>query len=169
MKKIICLILAFTMAAYFTACGGSDSDIGGNPSGPTDPGYTFKYKDTTITMNVDAAPIIAALGQPKSYTEEASCAFSGLDKTYYYGSFYLQTYPQDNKDYIYSIWFADDGVSTEEGVYIGMAKADVEKAYGAASFNGSNAYILTKGACKLTVIITDGVVSSVQYDAVFSE
>ena len=166
MKKIICLILALAMAACFAACGGSNSDIGGNPSGSTDPGYTFKYNGTAITMNADAAPIITALGQPKSYTEEASCAFSGLDKTYYYGSFYLQTYPQGNKDYVYSIWFADDGVSTEEGVYIGMAKADVEKAYGAASFNGSNAYILTKGACKLTVIITDGVVSSVQYDAV---
>ena len=182
MKKLFCLLLALAMTLCLAACGGSEGATP-NPSTPnnnqgavsgdnagteTDPGYTFTYNGTKITMNVDAAPIIAALGESKRYTEEASCAFSGLDKTYDYGSFYLQTYPNGDKDYVYGVWFADDGVSTEEGVYIGMEQADVEKAYGAESYNGENAYILTKGICKLTVIITDGVVSSVQYDALVS-
>lgn len=176
MKKLMCLVLALAMTACLIACGGNNAPAGnddpkpGNNAGVvTDPGYTFKFNGTEIIMNADAAPIVAALGEPKRYTEEASCAFSGLDKTYDYGSFYVQTYPQGDKDYVYSVWFADDGVNTSEGAYIGMAQADVENIYGAESYNGSNAYILTKGACKLTVIITDGVVSSIQYDAVLAE
>ena len=177
MKKLICMVLAVAMAVCLVACGSSNNAGGNNESTPannagavqTDPGYTFKHNGTEIIMNADAAPIVAALGEPKRYTEEASCAFSGLDKTYDYGSFYLQTYPQGDKDYVYSVWFADDGVNTSEGAYIGMTQADVEKIYGADSFNGSNAYILTKGVCKLTVIITDGVVSSIQYDAMLAE
>ena len=42
----------------------------------------------------------------------------------------------------------------------------MEKAYGAESFNGTNAYIMTNGKSTLTVILTDGAVSSIQYDAV---
>ena len=172
MKKLICLILAIAIAACFAACGGNETPAGNEtqnkPSNneQKEDGYVFHHNGTAVVMHADAAPILAALGEPKSVTEEASCAFSGLDKTYFYGSFYLQTYPLNDKDYVYGVWFADDSVSTDEGIYVGMAQADVEKVYGADSFNGKNAYILTKGETTLTVIIKDGVVSSVQYDAV---
>lgn len=173
MKRILCLILAVITVFCFAACGGSTTPATNNggaqsnntPVAATD-GYVFNYNGTKIAMHADAAPIIAALGDAKTYTEEASCAFSGLDKTYFYGSFYLQTYPLGDKDYVFSVWFADDSVTTDEGVYVGMSQADVEKAYGAESFNGTNAYIMTKGKSTLTVILTDGAVSSIQYDAV---
>lgn len=172
MKKILCLILAVFTVLCLAACGGTDpatnngSNQGGNaPVAATD-GYVFNYNGTKIAMHAEAAPIIAALGEAKTYTEEASCAFTGLDKTYYYGSFYVQTYPIGDKDYIFGVWFADDSVATDEGVYVGMSQADVEAAYGADSFNGTNAYIMTKGKSTLTVILKDGTVSSVQYDAV---
>lgn len=172
MKKMICLILATVMLFCLAACGSSQpasnggSNQGGNtPVAATD-GYVFNHNGTKIAMHAEAAPIIAALGEPKTYTEEASCAFTGLDKTYFYGSFYVQTYPIGEKDYIFGVWFADDSVTTDEGVYVGMSQADVEAAYGAESFNGTNAYVMTKGKSTLTVILKDGVVSSVQYDAV---
>ena len=172
MKKLICLILAVITVLCVTACGSSQSatNNGGSQSSNTPvaatDGYVFNCNGTKIAMHADAAPIIAALGEPKTYTEEASCAFTGLDKTYFYGSFYVQTYPVGEKDYIFGVWFADDSVTTDEGVYVGMPQADVEATYGAESFNGSNAYVMTKGKSTLTVIIKDGVVSSVQYDAV---
>lgn len=172
MKKLICLILAALTMLSFAACGNSQTtgNNGGNqgsnaPVAALD-GYVFNYNGTKIAMHAEAAPIITALGEPKTYTEEASCAFTGLDKTYFYGSFYVQTYPIGDKDYIFGVWFADDSVATDEGVYVGMAQADVEAAYGADSFNGTNAYVMTKGKSTLTVILKDGVVSSVQYDAV---
>lgn len=177
MKKLICLILAFAMAACFAACGESEQPGNTDTAPATEPpvsgdntlvqeGFVFNYNGTAIAMNAEAAPIIAELGEPKNYTEETSCAFTGLDKTYYYGSFYLQTYPVAEKDYVYALWFADDSVTTQEGLYVGMTQAAAEAICGADSYNGTNAYIQTKGESRLTVIIKDGVVFSIQYDAV---
>ena len=173
MKKLICLTLVLATMVCFAACGGAETTNTGNsgtsgssngdtPVAATD-GYVFSYNGTQIAMHAEATDIIAALGEPKTYTEEASCAFTGLDKTYFYGSFYVQTYPVGDKDYIFSVWFADDSVSTQEGVYVGMAQADVEAKYGTDGFNGSNAYIMNKGTSTLTVILKDGVVSSIPY------
>ena len=117
-------------------------------------------------MNANTADFLAQLGEPKSYTEETSCAFEGLDKTYFFGNFYLQTYPQGEEDFVYCAWLIDDSLTTDEGIYIGATQAEAEAAYGAEGYNGSNAYLLTAGDAKLTIILTDGVVSSIQYDAI---
>lgn len=188
MKKMIGLILALIMISMLAACG-NNTDVPAATDAPANSGsvvsngaasgnddasvveptgltYTFTYGGNKIAMNADAAPVIEALGEPKSYTEEESCAFEGLDKTYYYGSFYLQTYPEGDKDYVYCLWLVDDSVETEEGIYIGASQAAVEKAYGAENFNGKNAYVINGDGCTLTVILENGVVNSIQYNAV---
>ncbi len=161
MKKLSAILLACMLVLGLTACG---------EDAPVQPeikdNYVFTYNGIEIMMDVEATQIVAALGTPKSYTEETSCAFEGLDKTYYYGSFYLSTYPMDNKDFVYSVWFADDNVATAEGIRIGSTQAQVESAYGTANYNGSNAFVMTKGDSKLTIILTDGEVSSVQYEII---
>lgn len=151
------LILLLTLALCLTGCA---------PEAPTAEGPRFTHQGTVITMDAEAAPILSALGQPQHCTEAASCAFDGMDKTYYYGSFYLSTYPTAEGERVYSLWFADDTVATAEGIRIGSPQAAVEAAYGAASFNGSNAYILTGKDSRLTIILTGGTVSSVQYEAI---
>ena len=188
MKKMISLILVLVMACALAACGAeteapaatnapassgvvvsNGEAVGGNSAEaaqPTGKTYTFTYNGNKIAMNADAAPIVEALGEAKKYTEEESCAFEGLDKTYYYGSFYLQTYPEGDKDYVYCLWLVDDSVETEEGIYIGASQADVEKAYGTENFNGKNAFVVNGDGCTLTVILENGVVSSIQYNAV---
>ena len=113
MKRLIAFLAVFCLVLSFAACStpqtpsnqGTTPNVG-NP-GDSD-AYHFTYNGTDIAMHAEATDIIAALGEPKTYTEEASCAFTGLDKTYFYGSFYVQTYPVGDKDYIYSVWFADD-------------------------------------------------------------
>ena len=177
MKKLICFVLVFVVLACFAACGSTEAGGSGNSNGTSSAqnsaapvaatdGYVFTYNGTDIAMHAEAADIIAALGEPKTYTEEASCAFTGLDKTYFYGSFYVQTYPIGDKDYIFGVWFADDSVSTQEGVYVGMSQSEVEAKYGTEGFNGSNEYLMTKGESTLRIILKDGVVFSIQYDAV---
>lgn len=161
MRKLCAFLLALVLALSLGACG--------NPPVPTEPAkdnYVFTYNGIAIMMDVEATDIVAALGEPKSYTEETSCAFEGLDKTYYYGSFYLSTYPMGDKDFVYSVWFSDDTIATAEGIRIGSTQAQVENAYGAQFYNGSNAYVMTKGDSKLTVVLADGIVSSVQYEII---
>lgn len=174
MKKLIALALALTLALTLAACGGETPAETTAPAAPQvnaptlpDPAsWKYTVQGVDIMMHAPAAPILEALGEPVSYTEEASCAFSGLDKTYYYGGFYLQTYPLGDADYIFSAWLVDDSSTTPEGIYIGATQAEVETAYGSDGFNGSNAYIMPGTTSTLTVILTDGVVSSIQYDAV---
>ena len=176
MKRIIALLAVACLLMSLCACSnGTEPDktepqkdqTQGSQStestGNENTSFFFKYKGTEIRLHADAAPIVAALGEPKSYTEETSCAFEGLDKTYTYDSFILQTYPQGDKDYVYCFWFVDDLVQTNEGIRIGDDQAKVESAYGAEAYNGSNAYILTEGDTTFTVILDEGVVTSIQY------
>lgn len=166
MKKILTILLTACLLLSLAACGGAPVE---NPTPSQEVTYTpeqnfsFQYKGATISLHDAAEPIIAKLGEPVKYTESASCAFEGLDKSYYYGSFYLETYPQGDKDFVSGWWFADDSVTTPEGIYIGSSKADVEKAYGTDGYNGSNAYTVNKDAGMLTIILENDVVSSIQY------
>ncbi len=160
MKKLLTVLLALALVLSFAACQSTE-----NPGTQTPPAdaFTFTYNGTKITLFAPAEPIVAALGEPLKYSESTSCAFEGLDKSYDYGSFYLETYPQGDKDFVYGWWFVDDLVETDEGIYIGATQAEVESAYGAENFNGTNAYTVKRGGGVLTVILTDGAVSSIQY------
>lgn len=164
MKKLLIFAMIACMLLSFAACTpASDSNDTTGVAYSAEENFSFAHKGTEITLHAPAAAIVAALGEPVKYTESTSCAFEGLDKSYYYGSFYLETYPKGEEDFVYGWWFADDSVTTPEGIYIGAAQADVEKAYGADTFNGTNTYVVKKAAGTLTVILTDGVVSSIQY------
>ena len=172
MKKIIALVLALAVTLTLAACGGDTTPettapaAQNTPATPDASSWKYTVQGVDIMMHANAAPILEALGESVSYTEEASCAFTGLDKTYYYGGFYLQTYPMGEEDFVYSLWLVDDSSTTPEGIYIGASQAEVEAAYGTEGFNGSNAYVMTGTTSTLTIILTDGVVSSIQYDAV---
>jgi len=169
MKRIIALLLALFCLFGLVSCAGEA------PSEPTSEvsssakqeEFAFTYKGISIAMHAAAAPLIEQLGEPKSYTESPSCAFSGLDKTYFYGSFYLSTYPVDGTDYVLAVWFADDSVATDKGIYIGSKKEDVIAAYG-ESDNGSS-LVYTKDNSTLTFVLKDDVVSDILYDALFNE
>ncbi len=163
MKKLTAFLLAVAMMLCFAACQPTETpDDSGNKE-PAQDSFSFTYKGTKIALHAPAADVIAALGEPDSYSEETSCAFDGLDKTYRYGSIYLQTYPIGEKDYVYSWWFVDDLAENDEGICIGSSKADVEAAYGAENYNGTNAFQIKKGSGMLTIILENDVVSSVQY------
>ena len=164
MKKFLTALLAILMVASLCACGdGEQTPTEALGPTPNANGFVFVYQGQELRIHADFAPILAALGEPTTYTESASCAFDGLDKTYYYGNLYIDTYPVGDKDYIYDFWFADDSLQTAEGIYIGATKAQVEAAYGAECFNGANAFIITKADESLTILLEDGVVTSIQY------
>lgn len=163
MKKLIAMLLAAAMMLCFAACQPTETPDTPDSQEPVQDSFTFTYKGVKIALNAPAEAVVAALGEPLEYSEETSCAFDGLDKRYKYDSFFLETYPMNGKDYIYGWWFVDDLVETEEGICIGSAQADVESAYGAENYNGSNAFQVKQGSGQLTIILEDGVVTSIQY------
>ena len=171
MKKILAIILSLIFVLTFAACGVSkDADEGqgntNNPSASTnEEGYYFTTPNgVKVEFDVLANDVLDAIGGNPSYEESTSCAFEGLDKTYGFGGYYITTYPDGDKDYIYSAWFVDDSVTTAEGIYVGSSKAEVEAAYG-ISVDGDSA-TLTKGNTELVIILEDDAVVEIQYQAI---
>ena len=126
-------------------------------------GYTFVYKDVTIEMDADAAPIIEQLGEPDSYFEAPSCAFEGIDKMYTYGGLEVDTYPTDDKDYISSVIFKDDTLITMEGIGIGDSVSSLEETYGTKWNDEDGMMVYEKDGMKLCFIVADDSVISIEY------
>ncbi len=126
-------------------------------------GYVFKVKDTTVSVDADAAPIIEKLGEPLSYYEAASCAFEGLDKIYTYSGFELMTYPAKDKDCVSSVTLKDDSVATAEGICIGDSLDKLKQVYGSDGKEESGAVVYAKDGMKLNFILKNGEIASIEY------
>ena len=173
MKKNILLFLMTISCVCMCACG---SGTEGSNSGNTDANnaqneqnnkneasFVFSYDGMEISVNEEIESVVAKLGEPVAYYEAASCAFEGLDKFYTYSSFQLDTYPQDGKDMLASIYFKDDLVKTTEGISLYMTKDDMISAYGEATTVNDNEYIYEKGNGRLRFILKDDEIISIEY------
>ena len=165
MRNWIMMFLVFLMMGM-TGC----TSLEPQPTQPEPPGLVFQYNGVEIAMAAQAAPVLEALGEPKSCTEEPSCLFEGMDKTYYYGSFYMVTSPAPDGERIYSLWFADDSVETPEGIAIGDETAEVIEAYETnQSYDRETCgeiYFYDQGNTRLNIVTRKGTVTAVQYVAV---
>lgn len=129
-------------------------------------GFTFEYNGTIIPMNVDAAPIVEALGEPTDYFEAASCAFQGMDKQYYYNGFELGTYPNGKKDLVSYVNFVDDTVTTDQGICLGSTLKELLAAYGKDYTAEGTSYVYKLGKSKLTFIVEEDAVTQITYAAI---
>ncbi|MBE5939246.1 MAG: hypothetical protein E7266_02515 [Lachnospiraceae bacterium] len=167
MKKLLCVcVLAM---ACLVGCGNNE---GGNKETTTTPkadtpskteGYVFEVSGTEVGIDMLAAPIIEKLGEPNKYFESESCAFAGLDKTYDYGSYKIETYQIEGVDYISSVYFVDDMVSTKEGLSLFMTKADMEAKYGTDYKEDTGSYSYDKGDMTLRIIIENDQIVTIEY------
>lgn len=132
----------------------------------TENGYAFSYQEVTIPMNIDAARLVEALGEPVDYFEAASCAFQGLDKIYYYNSFELGTYPNGDKNYVSYVNLLDDTVTTDQGISLGATLSELKDAYGEDYTVEGSAYIYRLGETKLTFIVEGDEVKQITYAAI---
>lgn len=179
-KLLLVLMLAFVVAG----CGKENAENNGTNTTPTpveqqnnqvseeknetnkvtEPkGYVFEYNGVKVGMDMEAAPIIDALGEPSYYFEAPSCAFEGLDKTYSYGSFEINTYEQDGKDYICGVFFCDDLIETTEGVALDETKADMIAAYGEGYKEEYGMLVYEKEGMKLKFLLTGDEITSIEY------
>ena len=176
-RLVLCTLTTLAMTMGLAACGGGETAQTQPPTPqPTvqtsasvesqDPAipehYAFLAGDCTVSIGQDMAEVIAALGEPQSYFEAASCAFEGLDKTYTYPGFQIITRPDGDIDYVNSILLTDDSVTTPEGLYIGSSHADIIAVYGEGENTGS-AIMYTKDDVTLSFILENDLVISIEY------
>lgn len=126
-------------------------------------GYTFQYNNTTISVDSNMKSVLEKLGEPASYFEYASCAFDGLDKIYTYSNFEIDTYPKDNEDLISAIILKSDVVTTAEGISVGATKDKLIETYGDQYKDENGMLSYSKDNMKLSFIIENNVVTSIQY------
>lgn len=180
-KKIFTVLSAVVLSICLTACGSNDVKVIENNkddkafesstdnSGETSKlkGYVFEADGqngkVSITTEIEMNDILKQLGDPDNYFEAESCAFKGLDKTYTYSHYEIQTYPEDKKDLISCILFKDDMIKTAEGLSIGMTKDQMEEAYGTDYEQKGAMYVYKKDSSFLGFIIQDNIISSIQY------
>ncbi len=129
-------------------------------------GYSFESKGITIAMKDKVAPILKKLGKENDYFEADSCAFQGKEKTYTYNGFELHTYEKNKVDYVASIDFLDDTVSTKEGISLASNLEDVLKAYGNKYTEKSGVYTYVKDKVKLIITINNQKVEEIKYVAI---
>ena len=86
----------------------------------------------------------------------------GIDKTYTYSGFELDTYPQGEVDHISAVVFKDDSVATAEGICIGDTREKLEEAYGAGTEEGGM-LVYAKDGMKLCFILQGDEVVSIEY------
>lgn len=132
-------------------------------------GYFFEHKGLEIVIDTEAASVLEALGETKSYFEAASCAIDGMIRTYGYNSFELDTYEQDGKEYISCIYFKDDTITTKEGAYLFMTKEQLLNIYGEDYTIEAGMFVYSKDEMKLKFILTDDIVTSIQYTSLVTE
>ncbi len=163
MKKMAILLAA---ALVLGGCGGASSGAEGEDQmqKAAEEAFSFTVDGVTVVLNAQATPILEELGEELSYFESESCAFSGLDKEYTYSSFVITTYPVDEVDYVAGIVLMDDTVATEEGISIGSSLAEVIAAYGESDSQTTCEY--ESGDSRLLILLSDEVVTSIQYVAI---
>ncbi len=167
-RKAMAMAAAMIMAMALTACGGSGDGSSASSDEPAagGDGYTFTSGSTVIAMNEDASAVVEELGEADDYFESESCAFEGLDKVYSYPGFQLNTYPVDDKDYVLSVVFMDDTVSTDEGISIGSTKDEVTEAYGDPSSESATELVYEKGDTELKIGLDGDSVTTLEIAAV---
>ncbi len=126
-------------------------------------GYNFVGGGITITMGAEAAPILAALGEPTDVFEQDSCAYQGKDRVYTYPGFEISTYPADDTECVSSVYVLDDSVATAEGIRIGSTSEEVKKAYEGQYTEEFGVYRVNDGKTELNIYTTGDVVDGIEY------
>ncbi len=185
-KRLVSILLSSMLVmSVFAGCGSSETPAGNVESAPVvsesaqvqesskqaeaevpaDSGYVYSQGGVDVAVNGLMSPIVDAWGEPDKYFESESCAFQGMDKVYTYGSVVINTYPENEKDYVLTIELKDDTITTAEGIYIGSSKADVVATYGTATSETDVALVYEKGECQLTFFFEDDCVTNITYAA----
>ena len=179
MKKIIIGILAIAIIAVgcllFLNNGKGDTDHENNtPNVQENDNKEKNMKDVNVSFNYKGADITPGKSfNSKSIAEEAmkstlpSCAFEGEDNVYTYSNIEVTANVSGKKETIYSVYFIDDSVETNEGVKIGDSKGKMLEVYGDNYLDDGNDSLVTyrdkKGDKDLVFEIQDDTITGISY------
>ena len=126
--------------------------------------FRFTYREAEIGINAEAGPVLYRLGEPVQCTQSPSCAFEGMDTTYYHGGIYLTTATVEGTERIIRAWFADDTVCTGEGLKIGDSRERAQELYGPEGFREDGIWEAVRGNTRLVITFAEDTVDGIIYE-----
>ena len=124
----------------------------------------FDYQNCRFGIFDEAAPILAALGEPMDTFVSESCAYQGNDYFYYYDGIELQVNEVNGVERITGITLADDTVTNPQGVRIGMSAEKALELMNMEYAQEGGVYTITSGSTLLMLQAgSDGTLTAVQY------
>ena len=126
--------------------------------------FRFTYREAEIGINAEAGPVLYRLGEPVQCTQSPSCAFEGMDTTYYHGGIYLTTATVEGTERIIRAWFADDTVCTGEGLKIGDSRDRAQELYGPEGFREDGIWEAVRGNTRLVITFAEDMVDGIIYE-----
>ena len=107
---------------------------------PAVPELYFESKGVRMEPWMEAAPVLAALGDPIGSFEADSCAYIGKDVFYYYPGFELTVNEVDGQNTITAIAVVDDTVTIPQGLRIYDDEEKLLDILGGEEMNGLYTY-----------------------------
>ena len=154
MKKVF--ILEIICLFFLVGCGQETIQ--------TEEKYSFSYNNMEFVLGDVFTR--EKFGTEIEYSEVASCAFEGLDKTFKYEHYEITTYPDGEDDRIYSIYLLDDTVPTKEGVKITDDVSKMTEIYGNDYTQQGESYLYSKNNTTIQFYTSNGVIIGIEYSIV---
>ena len=107
---------------------------------PAVPELYFESKGVRMEPWMEAAPVLAALGDPIGSFEADSCAYIGKDLFYWYPGFELTVNEVDGQNVVTAIAVVDDTVVTPQGLRIYDEEEKLLSILGGTEENGVYTY-----------------------------
>lgn len=118
-------------------------------------------------LGVDVTPGIPfdrnSIPEEGTYSEIPSCAFEGTDNVSTFSHVEITSAQINGVESVYSVYFLDPEVQTQEGVMISDERAKVIEKYGHDYEEVGNKITYTKGQVQLSFIIENDLVTSIEY------
>lgn len=171
-KKIIGFIILMIIIAVIVAVviitnrGNNDNAVESN--GAIEETYSIKYEGVEIVPGTEFNP--DNISQEAALSEIPSCAFNGTDKVYTYDNVEITVATINGKDTVYSVYFVDDGITTNEGVKITDIRDKMIEQYGTEYKEQlGNRYTYTKGNVELSFNIENDIITGIDYTLITAE
>lgn len=178
MKKILLTCLLFISLFLITGCGATEpsepnTNAGSNNSSDTqgeNKGENMKKVNVSLTyMDTDITPgktfNAKSIKKTASKSTLPSCALQGEDNVYTYDNIEITANVSGKTETIFSVYFLDETVKTNEGIKIGDTKKKLVQTYGDNYIDDETliTYVDETGKRQINFQIEDGIVTGIEY------
>lgn len=156
LKLFIIISLIFCILVCLTGCGDEKKDNNKSKS--------FSVKLDEINIAPGNKFDEGKIAEEANVSEIPSCAFDGIDKIYTYSNVEITVSDINGVPTVYSVYFKDDTIYTEEGLKISDNKDLMIEKYG-KDYNNSlkNKYDYTKGDTTLSFVLENDIITGIEY------